>query len=147
MAAAAAEQPAAAPHACKRAKLEPGPDLNTPGAFAYMSRGRHTYQVSMALHAENRRRVAQRMRDAGHTSGLIFLKGGGDDAVERYDTDYEGIFRQESYFNWLFGVELPGWYGAVDVATGEATLFMPRLEDIRSIWSGANDPPEFFQRK
>ena len=37
----------------------------------------------------------------------------------RYDTDYEPIFRQESYFNWLFGVEEPGWYGVVDVSTGK----------------------------
>ena len=35
--------------------------------------------------------------------------------------------RQESFFAYLFGVTEAGFYGAVDMRTGEATLFAPRL--------------------
>jgi hypothetical protein len=34
---------------------------------------------------------------------------------------------QESFFTYLFGVTEAGFYGAVDLRSGEATLFAPRL--------------------
>ena len=53
----------------------------------------------------------------------------GGEQTTRYDTDHEPIFRQESYFQWLFGVSEPGCVGAVNLQTGAATLFVP---DLRS---------------
>ena len=71
-------------------------DVNTPGAFAsaHFSRGKDTYAVPMAMHAENRARLRAAMHAAGHTEGTVLLQGGGERT--RYDTDYEGVFRQES---------------------------------------------------
>lgn len=43
---------------------------------------------------------------------------------------------QESYFMYLFGVTEPGCYGTVDVATGSATLFVPRLPTEYAVWMG-----------
>ena len=60
----------------------------------------------------------------GTAEGLLLLKGGV--SRNRNDTDHEELFRQESYFSFLFGVDEPDWYGAVDTTTGEATLFCPR---------------------
>ena len=46
------------------------------------------------------------------------------------------MFRQESYFNWAFGVKEPEFLGAIDIDTGKTTLFMPRLSPV-------GHPPSF----
>ena len=84
-------------------------------------------------------------RLAGHNTmqnlSLIFsrlqyrLQGG--TAFHVYDTDMEAIFRQESYFHYLFGVEEEDYFGAIDIATGKTTLFMPRLPSSYAVWMGA----------
>ena len=76
-------------------------DVNTPGAFAKsaFSRGKDTYRVPMAMHAENRDRLRAAMRLAGYAEGTVLLQGGGE--FTRYDTDYEGVFRQESVRLWI----------------------------------------------
>lgn len=45
-------------------------------------------------------------------TGCIFLLQGGEQQT-RYDTDHEPLFRQESYFAYLFGVTEAGFFGAV----------------------------------
>lgn len=46
-------------------------------------------------------------------------------------------FRQESYFHYLFGVEMENCLGAVDLQTGQSYLFVPRLPDSYAVWMGA----------
>ena len=98
--------------------------LETGHVGARYDQGLNTYRVPMALHALNRARLCDRMKKH---KGVVLLQGG--DQQTRYDTDHEPVFRQESYFQWLFGVSEPGCYGAVDLETGAATLFVP---DLRS---------------
>ena len=63
---------------------------------------------------------------------MVYLEGG--IASTRYSTDHEPIFRQESYFHYLFGVREPDVSGCVEIATGRATLFVPRLpEDYATV--------------
>ena len=72
----------------------------------------------------------------------MFLRGGV--ASNRNDTDHEYVFRQESYFSFLFGVDEPDWYGAIDITSGNCTLFMPRLPKEYAIWMGEIKGPEHF---
>ncbi|XBJ07998.1 hypothetical protein VPH35_013417 [Triticum aestivum] len=81
------------------------------------------------VHAGNRERLVAALR--AHLSaagrplrGIVLLKGGEEQT--RYCTDHVPLFRQESYFAYLFGVREPGFYGAVDIGSGQSILFAPR---------------------
>jgi hypothetical protein len=39
---------------------------------------------------------------------------------------------QESYFAYLFGVTEPDCHGVLDLTTGQATLLIPRLPQVRA---------------
>lgn len=48
---------------------------------------------------------------------------------------------------YLFGVMEPGFFGLVDVATKETTLFMPRLPEEYAVWMGKLLTPDDFKAK
>lgn len=108
-------------------------------------RGQGTLEVSHELHVENRARLVEAMRAAGHTDGLIALKGGAQ--LTRYSTDNEPLFRQESYFHWAFGVLEGDCAGVVDIATGDSILFVPRLPEEYAIWMGAIEGLDSFSSR
>ena len=111
---------------------------------AHFSLGPGTYRVPMRLHAENRRRLADRLRAHGAAArGVVLLQGG--EALFRYDTDTEEHFKQESFFKWAFGVKEPGFFGVVEVGSGKSWLFMPRLPAEWAVWQGRIHPPAHFQ--
>lgn len=85
-------------------------------------------------HSTDAPRWQRRSRTPITHAGLILLKGGVQES--RHDTDTEIVFRQESYFNWAFGVAEPEWLGAIDIATGKNVMFMPRLDPDDSAWIG-----------
>ena len=82
----------------------------------------------------------------------------------RHDTDHEHVFRQESFFQYLFGVKVlsagatpstvpdaafgfvqePDCMGALALPSGNATLFIPRLPKEYAVWQGRIWPPEHF---
>ena len=69
----------------------------------------------------------------------------GGKQLNQYDTDTEPVFRQDSWFNFLFGVHESEFYGAVNINTNKCTLFMPRLPEVYKIWCGSIHPPEHFK--
>ena len=90
----------------------------------------------MSLHATNRARLLSSMTTSstpaseetttlpGSAGGLILLEGGGQRA--RYDTDTELVFRQESYFHYLFGASsYAGCYGVIALPSGKTMVFVP----------------------
>ncbi|XP_051150226.1 uncharacterized protein LOC127264760 [Andrographis paniculata] len=107
-------------------------------------------EVPMELHAVNRKKLLDSFR--GHLSasssplqGFVFLQGG--EEQNRHDTDHVELFRQESYFAYLFGVIEPGFYGAVNIANGESILFAPRLPADYAVWQGEIKPLSYFKEK
>ena len=58
---------------------------------------------------------------------VVYLEGGISET--RHATDHEPMFRQESYFHYLFGVREPDVCGCVELDTGRATLFIPKLPE------------------
>ncbi|KAG6769965.1 hypothetical protein POTOM_025632 [Populus tomentosa] len=107
-------------------------------------------KVPMELHAKNREKLLKSLRrHLTETSrplhGFVFLQGG--EEKTRYCTDHIELFRQESYFAYLFGVKEPGFYGAIDIATGKSILFAPRLPADYAVWLGEIKPLSCFQQQ
>ncbi|KAI3905786.1 hypothetical protein MKW92_024542 [Papaver armeniacum] len=95
--------------------------------------------VPKELHALNRSKLIGSLRQHLSSSnrpleGFVLLQGG--EEQNRYCTDHTELFRQESYFAYLFGVKEPGFYGAIDVSTGKSILFAPRLPAEYAVWLG-----------
>ncbi|KAK7866927.1 hypothetical protein R5R35_001664 [Gryllus longicercus] len=109
--------------------------------------GPHTLQVPMDLFAENRRRLCARLRRRGDVprGAVVLLQGG--DGVSVYDSDIEYNFRQEAYFQWAFGVQEPGFYGAIHVDSGASALFMPRFPAEYAVWMGKLRDPDDVRKR
>mmetsp|Transcript_114786 Transcript_114786/g.225206 ORF Transcript_114786/g.225206 Transcript_114786/m.225206 type:complete len:535 (-) Transcript_114786:203-1807(-) len=107
-----------------------------------LARGR-TLAIPMSVHAAARSKLVKAFADNGVTSGIVLMQGGDDQ--NQYDTDTELIFRQDSWFNYLFGVKESGIYGAICLSTGKTLLFIPRLDESYRIWCGEIHPPSKFR--
>lgn len=121
--------------------------MATDKTHGYFWMGNKTLKVPYALHAENRQRLLSRFTRSGDIPkhSFILLEGGKDEIV--YDSDTDRLFRQESFFQWTFGVNEPGFYGAIDVDTGASILFVPNLPAEYAIWLGKIHPTSYFKEK
>lgn len=113
-----------------------------PGVFQ-VGRGK-TLAIPCSVHESSRAKLVGLLNSSPYniSTGIVLLKGGEEQHV--YDTDGEPIFRQDSWFNYLFGVKEPGVFGAIDLSTGKATLFIPKLSPEYRIWCGEIHPPSVF---
>ncbi|KAK9815595.1 hypothetical protein WJX72_006529 [[Myrmecia] bisecta] len=112
--------------------------------------GPNTLRISRSnLHGKLREKFVKAMlaRAGGSAEalGVVLLQGGGPAHI--YNTDMEGLFRQESYFHYLFGVEVEDYFGAIDLQTGRSLLFMPRLPDSYAVWMGQIPGPDAMRTK
>lgn len=55
--------------------------------------------------------------------------------------DNEPLLRQNSHFLWAVGANESGFYVAINVDDGKATLFVPKLPESYGIWMGALKTP------
>jgi len=100
-------------------------------------RGFQTLRVARNLHQINRKRLSERLltkQSVVKNKSFVLLKGG--ESATWYCSDQEVLFRQESFFHWMFGVEEPDCLGVVEVSTAKSTLFVPRLPIEHGIWMG-----------
>ncbi|XP_058074056.1 uncharacterized protein LOC131222852 isoform X2 [Magnolia sinica] len=107
-------------------------------------------EIPMELHAQNRSKLIRSLRQHLSSSsrplhGFVLLQGGEEQT--RYCTDHVILFRQESYFAYLFGVREPGFYGAIDIASGKSILFAPRLPVDYAVWLGEIKPLSYFKER
>lgn len=109
--------------------------------------GAHTLSIPVSLHATNRKRLCEQLKKLkGVPAGAMVLLQGGEQS-QRYCTDTDVVFRQESYFHWTFGVLEPDCFGAVEVDTACAILFFPHLPPEYAIWMGKIHGQEHFKEK
>lgn len=101
----------------------------------------------MKLFAENRKSLLDRIRAVRDLprASMILLEGGV--GTTRHCTDHEDVFRQESYFQWTFGVTEPDFFGAIDVDSGRSILFAPYLPAEYAVWMGKVQSESYFKEK
>ncbi|XP_020495800.1 xaa-Pro dipeptidase [Labrus bergylta] len=109
--------------------------------------GNETLRVSAALFAENRQRLCSglKAKDGLVPQSMVVLQGG--EQTQRYCTDTDLLFRQESFFHWAFGVTEADCYGAIDVESGKSILFVPKLPESYATWMGEIHSKEHFKTK
>jgi Xaa-Pro dipeptidase len=77
-------------------------------------------------------------------NSVILLAGGTEADFELYDTDVlKTEFRQEAFFRYVFGVNEPDCFGALDLSTGESLLFIPPVSDDSERWNGTRRPFDY----
>ena len=109
-------------------------------------RGPGTFKVKPELHKANREQAVGRLVSLCECKeGVMLLKGGSDRV--RDSTDHEELFRQESFFHYLFGVEESGCCGLIDMATCRSVLFVPELPPEHAIWMGNIPTLDVFKAK
>jgi len=148
---------AMAAHPAKKAKMENGAagigPMVTGGTVSwdrdgmpFFSMGAGTLRVPMAMHAAHRQKLCQVLRERTEIGrdAVIFLQGGKEASV--YDTDTNWDFKQESNFQYLFGVKEPDCFAALRVRDAHAVLFIPRMDKIYQAWCGPIKPPAWFQK-
>jgi Xaa-Pro dipeptidase len=92
--------------------------------------------IDRTLFGDNRARLA-----ASLPKGTAALLQGAPE-LPKHDTDMEHLFRQESYFFYLFGYNEPDCYGVVVGGTGHSVLFVPRIDPAFAVWFGPIPTPE-----
>uniref|UniRef100_A0A8C2G0J8 Xaa-Pro dipeptidase n=1 Tax=Cyprinus carpio TaxID=7962 RepID=A0A8C2G0J8_CYPCA len=109
--------------------------------------GNDTLRVSAALFAENRERLCRGLKaEKDVPAGSVVVLQGGEQK-QRYCTDTDELFRQESFFHWTFGVTEADCFGAIDVNSKKSILFVPKLPESYATWMGEIYPREHFKEK
>jgi len=129
-----------------------GSEVQSSGTIVWVNRkaffhaGDGTLKVPMSMHKDNRSKLlaALRKREEIPADAVVVLQGGEELSV--YDTDTEWDFKQESNFQYLFGVKEPGCWGAIRISDGYTVLFVPSLPQSYAAWMGPVLPPAWFQR-
>lgn len=86
-------------------------------------------EVPNRIHKLNRERLLTQIKVDG---AVLLLPGVASLPIDDSDIDYP--IQQESNFWYLFGVEEPDCYGLMELDTGKATVFIPRLEEDYKLW-------------
>lgn len=108
--------------------------------------GAGTLRVPLTMHGENRHKLCAALRGRPDVSpgAAIFLQGGNMQNV--YDTDTEWDFKQESNFQYLFGVKEAGCQAVLRISDARAVLLIEKLPEDYQAWLGPIKPPAWFQR-
>lgn len=109
----------------------------------YFSRGGDSLVIDLTMHRDNRLKLVRAILSAGCEGDAAIFQGGSETNVYNSDTVWD--FKQESNFQYLFGVKEPGCFGIVTFEPPRSYLFIPRLPKEYAQWMGAIKPPQWFK--
>lgn len=102
------------------------------------------------MHAEIRANVfaAAKAKLNAPANSVILLMGGQTEDWDLYDTDVcKADFRQEAFFQYVFGVNEPDLFGLLDLDTQESILFVPETTDDSQRWNGTRRPLSYHTER
>ncbi|CAD2216803.1 Xaa-Pro dipeptidase [Angomonas deanei] len=104
----------------------------------------YPFKISPEMYREQRQRLGSSIRaELGDTHAALVMAGS---EVPINSTDCNYLFVQESYFSYLFGLDMPDCYGAV-LADGTGIIFIPRLPEDFATWMGVLPTPASVKEK
>eukprot|EP00029_Vermamoeba_vermiformis_P011524 TRINITY_DN6352_c0_g1_i1.p1 TRINITY_DN6352_c0_g1~~TRINITY_DN6352_c0_g1_i1.p1 ORF type:complete len:525 (-),score=177.12 TRINITY_DN6352_c0_g1_i1:380-1954(-) len=89
--------------------------------------------TTRGLFRENRQHLLQYFANQNVQSGVIYMSG---KLTEYRNTDVEYLFRQESHYQYVTGVNFPGTAVVIDLVSKNCTLFVPRPTAQYGVWNG-----------
>ncbi|CCW62082.1 unnamed protein product [Phytomonas sp. EM1] len=105
----------------------------------------YPFPINYEMYREQRQRLGKSLSEhypeGGHAA---LLKAASEVPIDSTDINYP--FIQESYFNYLFGLDMPDVFGVV-LADGTGILFIPRLPEEYATWMGPLPTPESIQQR
>lgn len=81
------------------------------------------------VYIERRNRLREKIGD-----GIILIPGNSESPMNYIDNTYH--FRQDSTFLYLFGLDMPGLFGIIDISTGNDYIFGDNISIEDIIWMG-----------
>jgi len=112
--------------------------------------GNNTLKVPLVLHKENRQRLVSLFlsnhKESIQENSFILLEGG--KSITLYDSDHEPLFKQEKYFFWAFGSDMPDCYGLISLDSASnpiSTLVIPKLPAEYATWLGEIHSCEYWK--
>ncbi|KAM9960876.1 hypothetical protein ACTFIW_010034 [Dictyostelium discoideum] len=110
--------------------------------------GNNTLKVPLVLHKENRQRLVSQIlskhKDQVKENSFILLESG--KSTMQYDTDHEPLFKQERYFFWTFGSDIPDCFGIVGLdEQATSILCIPKLPAEYATWMGEIRSKEYYK--
>lgn len=100
----------------------------------------YPFPISMKMYREQRERLGASLHAAFPEGGhAAVLQAASEVPITSTDCNY--LFVQESYFYYLFGIEMPDAFGAV-LDNGKGVLFIPRLPADFATWMGPLPTPD-----
>ncbi len=109
----------------------------------FFSRGGDSLVIDLNMHKDNRNKFHARVLESSPTADAIIFEGGSEIPV--YNTDTVWDFKQESNFQYLFGVKEPGCVGVIILESAESILFIPRLPKEYAQWMGPIKSTQWFR--
>jgi Xaa-Pro dipeptidase len=97
------------------------------------------YNIPATMFAEQRRRLGAEMKRHLPAAAVAVFQGASEIPINSTDCNY--LFRNDSYFHYLFGYNEPDCVGAV-FPGGYSILFIPRLPESYAVWMGKLPAPE-----
>lgn len=105
------------------------------------SMGAGTMRIPYSMHKNHRERLVRELSEK--KTFWVLLQGGVE--LDKYDTDTQWDFRQESNMQWCFGVKEPGCRGAIRSSDSKSVLFIPKIPKEYAAFLGPLKTPEEFK--
>lgn len=109
----------------------------------FFSRGADSLVIDLTMHRDNRMKLLDALGTTSISADALILMGGCELPVYNSDTVWD--FKQESNFQYLFGVKEPGCLGLIILGSRKSFLFIPRFPKEYAQWMGEIKSPQWFK--